>query len=539
MNNFLEFIEEDIKTKEIIIANLPTRTKTDIKKYNATLDTMINKYSEYHQGVKAYLASKLRSFMIKKTDTGVDHLTKEIEELERVRFLLNPTNTYIEKMGFDALLYKINHYYDLNFKSLTNIISEYLNKFNAAGISLTAQDFNYTIYVNEYMTVFLEMYNKKLDKSDKVDKIFENIYWVNPEIVEHIELNFRKLIKKYRRNFNNYIVKLQQNVKVKHNINNYQDCLIKLKSLYVDLLLIDKETIDDIVSLSKSGQINISNYFEDSKFRNLTYTNLTIDPVDLQDNATMKKLYHTLEKLKITIEEYSAYIQFLPLINYFKKVYEKQIPSGKITNTKLKSIESKINVLETKLERINRQIFSGRIGFLKLSNEHSIKQLKLTSVSLAKELYELYKNYNQEYFNSQVLNSLNKQMTVSDLLHLYYSFDFFKKTAIKEVYALDNYDDIVKMSESFDLYAMNLTNVISSGILIFEPNETDKVIINKYRFDNINLSEDELQEDELPVLLEKIKFLLRINTIESSSITVEKIWFITQVNKIITESDSN
>ena len=91
MNNFLEFIEEDIKTKEVLIANMPIRTKTDIKKYNVALDTMITTYSQYHQGVKSYLASKLRSFLIPKVDNGVAKLTKEIEELERVRFLLNPT----------------------------------------------------------------------------------------------------------------------------------------------------------------------------------------------------------------------------------------------------------------------------------------------------------------------------------------------------------------------------------------------------------------------------------------------------------------
>lgn len=539
MNNFLEFIEEDIKTKEVLIANMPIRTKTDIKKYNAALDTMITTYSQYHQGVKSYLASKLRSFLIPKVDNGVAKLTKEIEELERVRFLLNPTNTYVEKIGFDVLLYEIHHYYELNFKSLDSIVSRFLNKFQVAGINLTASDFTYTVYVNEYMSAYLEMHQKQNKKSEKVDKIFENIYWVNPEIVEQIELNFRKLIKKHRRTFNNYIVKLQHNAKIKHNINNYSDCLAKLKSLYVDLLLINKETISDIVELSKSGLINISNYFEDSKFRNLTYENLTIDPINLKDSNVMNKLYDTLEKLKTTIEEYHSYLTFLPLFNRFQKEYQKSIPSGKVTNTKLKSVESKINVLETKLERLNRQITSGRVGIFKLSNEHAIKQLKMSSITMAKELHELYKTYDQEYFNNQVFSYLTKQMTVTDILHLYYSFDFFKKKVIKEVYALDNYDDITKMSESFDLYAMNLTNVISSGILVFETNETDKIIINKYRFDNINLNEDELQEDEIPVLLEKIKFLLRIHIIETSPITVEKIWFITQVNKIINENDPN
>jgi hypothetical protein len=117
-----------------------------------------------------------------------------------LRFILNPSNTFFEKMGFDNLLFEISNYYDFNFNSLNEIINRFLDKFELAGITISNHDFDYTCYVHEYMTSFLEVRNKKSENYDEVSEIFEKIYWVNPEIIEHIELNFRKLIKKHEKN---------------------------------------------------------------------------------------------------------------------------------------------------------------------------------------------------------------------------------------------------------------------------------------------------------------------------------------------------
>ena len=38
MNNFLDFILKDIETKTNILSALPTKTKTNKKKYNTTID---------------------------------------------------------------------------------------------------------------------------------------------------------------------------------------------------------------------------------------------------------------------------------------------------------------------------------------------------------------------------------------------------------------------------------------------------------------------------------------------------------------------
>ena len=74
-------------------------------------------------------------------------------------------------MNFDDLFYQISNYKDFNFVSLNKIISEFINKFELVNIRLTKDDFDYTFYVNEFMTSFL---NKKF-KSKNYDHITKNI----------------------------------------------------------------------------------------------------------------------------------------------------------------------------------------------------------------------------------------------------------------------------------------------------------------------------------------------------------------------------
>jgi hypothetical protein len=259
-----------------------------------------------------------------------------------------------------------------------------------------------------------------------------------------------------------------------------------------------------------------------------------IDSLNLGDKSVMDKFYESLEKLRANIEEYGSYIKFTPLFDDFKNEYKNQIPTDdKNSNeSNIKNIESQINDKEAKLEKTNKRIFGGGLGFFESKSEDTLKKLKIEAVKQAKELHALYKVYDQEYFKDKVLSMLNSSLTIFDLLHLYYSFDYFKKMVIKKVFNITTYDEITKYSDNFDLFAMNPTNIIINGVAVFEENNLAKVIINKYRLDNINLNEENLNPDDLKPLLDKVELLLRIKVIEESSTTVEKIWFMAQVEKI-------
>jgi len=535
MNNFLEFINKDIEAKKTLINSLPTKTKTNKKKFNENILSIEEKYKEYQLNIKNYLLAKSRSFELKEESDDKEKLNEKVVALEHVKFLLNPSNTYFEKMGFDSLLYQINNYYVFNFKSLNEIINGFLDKFELAGIFLQSDDFNYTCYVHEYMTSFLEVRYKKVKGYDKTSEIFEQIYWVNPEIIEHIELNFRKLIKKNEKKFNAYILKLQKEVMEKNRVQNYAYCLEKLQATYIDLNIDSKETVFEIVNLAKDLKIDIEHFLPDNKVRKAAYDSLISENIDVTNNGEMEKICTALEKLKINIEEYNNYLEFKPLFNDFREQYEKLIPddSKKVEYKGLKEIESQINSKEEELEKINKKIFGGKPGFFEFKTDNDLKRLKIESVYKAKELYELYKKYDQEYFKDRVMMILNRTLSISDLLNLYYSFDYFKKLAIQKVYNITNYDEIIKYSENFDLFAMNPTNIIITGVPIFEESNIARVIANRYRLNNIKIEEFDLSQENLNTIINKILLISRIHKITTSDTTIDKVWFMVQVEKII------
>lgn len=532
MDNFLDFILKDIDAKKTIDSTAPTKTKTNRRQLYETLENIEGKYRDYQKNIRNYLMAKEKSLTIKDEDDELIHKRERIKNLEEVRALLNPSNTYFEKMGFDLLLYQINNYYVFNFNSLNKIINGFLEKFEQAGILLQSEDFDYTCYVHEYMTSFLEVYYKKSSNYNKVSEVFEQIYYLNPEIIGHIELNFRKLIEKNKHKFIHHISKLQKEAVDRNMVRDYDSCVSELKSLYNEVSFSKEKSISEIIELAKDGSIDIDQYLEDSKVRKTAFETVIADGIDYHNKEDMEDICTSLEKLEENIEEYNYYLEFLPLIKDFKDEYIKIVSDTTRSEYKgLREIRDTINKKEDELARINRKIFGGKTGFFDFKSGDP-KTLKIESIYKAKELYELYKIYDQEYFKDKVMLILDKTLSIADLLNLYYSFDYFKKLAIKRVFNTKSYEEVVSYSEKFDRFARNPNNVVMPGVLVFEESNIVRVIANKYRLNNIKIQEEDLAQNNLSNLMNKISLILRVCLIENSSSSIEKIWFITQVNKI-------
>lgn len=533
MDNFLDFILKDIDAKKTIDSTAPTKTKTNRRQLYETLENIEGKYRDYQKNIRNYLMAKEKSLTIKDEDDELIHKRERIKNLEEVRALLNPSNTYFEKMGFDLLLYQINNYYVFNFNSLNKIINGFLEKFEQAGILLQSEDFDYTCYVHEYMTSFLEVYYKKSSNYNKVSEVFEQIYYLNPEIIGHIELNFRKLIEKNKHKFIHHISKLQKEAVDRNMVRDYDSCVSELKSLYNEVSFSKEKSISEIIELAKDGSIDIDQYLEDSKVRKTAFETVIADGIDYHNKEDMEDICTSLEKLEENIEEYNYYLEFLPLIKDFKDEYIKIVSDTTRSEYKgLREIRDTINKKEDELARINRKIFGGKTGFFDFKSGDP-KTLKIESIYKAKELYELYKIYDQEYFKDKVMLILDKTLSIADLLNLYYSFDQFKKLEIQKVYNITDYNDIISYSERFDSFAKNPMNIIVTGISVFDEVPIQKIIVNKYRLNNINIVEGDLNPENVNVLLNKILLIIRVWKIEHGSTTIDKIWFMVNVDQLI------
>ena len=537
-NNFLNFIEEDISTKKTLISTLPLRTKTNKKNYNAKIEEIQEKYKTYKEYLKKYIASQSKKYDIPQEVKNLDKLSEELTNLEHIRFVLNNINTYYEKMGFDSLIYEISNYYNFQFDSLNRIINSFLDKFLLIKVVLSSKDFDYNCYVNDYMKAFLEVRDSKKKDYTEVSKIFENIYWQDPDLISHIELNFRKLIKKYSSRFSKYIIDLQRKLKSENDIKNYKDCYEKLKNKYIELTTKEQENVSDILILAKSGKIDMADYLNDAKARTQAFSSIALDTIDFSSGDSKMHFYENIYKLKLNLIEYKNYRQFIPLIDDFRKSYEKHLSSeSKDVDNKIKEIEKTISAKEKKLNSINKKIFKSSFSLFNRKSDNKI--LKQESLNICKELYSLYKDYDNEYFKSKILHNLGNSLTISDLLNLYYSFDYYKKDSIRRVFDLKDYESLIKMSDEFDIFAMNPTNVVMKGTPLFEYSNVSKIIVNKYRLSKLNIEDEDLDLNNIDTLLEKLELLLRINKIESSNSSVEKLWFVVKSQNIINEENND
>lgn len=533
MNNFYEFINKDIEGKKEQISALPLRTKTNKKKYNETLDTIMKKYNGYKDCVYKYLSVKAKT-LIKFSDKEENsELNARIQELKYVQDILNPYNTYVEKFGFDSLLYQLSCFNNLNFKSLNIIINEFLNRFEKAGIVLTVDNFDYTVYVKQYMEAFLEIRKEEQKDYSKISKVFEEIYWSNPELIQHIDLNFRKLLRKYSSQFKLYLNNLVKVEKSKLNFNNYEDCCNKLVSAMIEYNSKNLENIYDIVKLSIDGSIDIEHYNPENKNRIAAFGSLLGDKFDLSNKDKVNRLCGDLNKLKSNLLEYSKYITFKALIDDFKDQFKEFTDSkgNKGKADELRVLESKIIKAEAELDRMNKMIVSGKKSLFTTLNKVDIKNLKIDSVLKANSIYQLYKDYENEYYKSKLKNAIFNNMSAQDVLMLLSSFDYFKKISIQKVYEPESYDELIKICEEFNLFARNPLNSIMEGILIFGDFDIARIISTKYRLSDIKLDEDSLNEDNLKSLINKINIIVRSFIIDDSDISIEKIRFVTKVNK--------
>lgn len=226
MDNFLKYVEEDIKSKKLLLSSMPIKTKTNKRNYNKKIEEISTTYSDYEKIIKKYMVVKSKSYEVADTK-NTQKITEQIAIFENIRFILNPLNTYFEKMGFDSLFHQLGNSKEINFNSLNTIFNEFIDKFEMVNIKLDKEDFNYTYYVNQFMSVVLDSRLKRETTNNHLTETFESLYWENPQLISHVGLNFKKLIRKNEKKFIDYVNKLKEEIHTKNNID-YEICLTRL-----------------------------------------------------------------------------------------------------------------------------------------------------------------------------------------------------------------------------------------------------------------------------------------------------------------------
>ena len=498
----IEKVKEHINSVQENINILPLETKSDIAKYKSYINDNIKEYTELKTSVLQEINNRYLA-IIKTAHNDID--LPKIKDLDINRIRLNYNNiSILDRLNLDYLLYKLSRYYQDDLANTNKIILEIIAILKKYGVELTANDFNYTIYVNEYMKVLLSNYGNKT----MIHNVFDKIYWKCPYLLTEICLNFKYIIISKLNTLNNAIKS------IKDNTDNY---LIQYRSDIDKLNEFRQTNHNYLLNQVINKEINY-NDFEESNIKKLKQRLL----IDSEGPHNLENLLD----LNNILMEYSEYLNYLFIIEDYKKV-SNDIPSFKgLYEAKLKEIK----ILEQKLFNYNKKISNN--GLFKLS-ENKISVLLNEQNTIIEELDNKYKELDELSIKKELFDNINKNSTIYDILLIasgnYNYFAKLLKIQNDEVTVDTINEKLMNLRSYLIKTQFNIINNvnINSNINIVQ------MITDRYKLVNINLSEDNLSKDNILKTMDNVFTLINYYNLTNVNITYDLMKYIFNCKKIV------
>ena len=253
-----EEIANLIEANKEVLSTLPKINEKNVQEYKNKIDEIYKEYDKYREEIYKILSGRYEDFIDIEENKEEEDIKRRIKTIEDVLYLLSDEKNSYEKMELDKNIYKLSRYYKENLDNVNTQIQECIKDFSVIGINLQIEDFDYSIYVSEYMETFLKEYYEGDINSTELKSKFEEIYWKCPDIIMHIELNLRNIYIKNQSIIDKFFEKEKQEL-----LKQWQKTPEEIKSKYLEL----KEQADRLQETNKKyvleqlldGKINAKN----------------------------------------------------------------------------------------------------------------------------------------------------------------------------------------------------------------------------------------------------------------------------------------
>ncbi len=513
MNKFEEEIEK-IKVEKEILEVLPRNNIRNIKKTYEKYEEIHNEFLEKRENIIKEIEKRFYKEKNVEKNNDIQKLELKINKIEEKLIFLNNITTSYEKIGISENIHNLKYFYMKDLNLVNQNILECIEKFKKIGIVLTAEDFTYNKYVNDYLKVFFE--NIKDLTSSNIKEVFEKVYWKCPEIITYIELNIRYLFFKNEKKIEKiYEEQNQKNIKDKNNI------LEEYNVLKYELR--EKRILDQTVIIEAflSGELNSKDYTKEKLLMDLSKF-ISKDILDELNETQIEDLVLEMIKFQETLKEYKIYSKYKFIIDNVHDVYKKKEHNKKIYEKLKKEISKK----EIKVLKLNKK------GLFKKSEEK--KLTKQTAIVLEiKDLYDKLDKYKVYY---KIETKINDNSTLFDLLYLGSSFYDYMFDCISEFNKEILEDEIKLMIEELIFAIKDINYNIINNITINENKNIIHIIKDKYQLSNITISKEELDEantDNLDNLIISLKKYECYYNVIKNKIDSKEINELYEFNKII------
>ena len=471
-------IDDKIALSQEVLAAIPKNTPENKKVYI----TEVNKiYAEYQvENLEIIEELKQRRTIFEKSIKTEQVPEFNFEELRYQLKIMSPVNTPYEKLGIDVIIEKLDDSSSTNFSEINKSIFKLIKIFNQVGIQLTSKDFYYNKYQNLYMSAVLN--TKEGEDPQSLKTYFENYYWKNPNIIKDIKYNFKSLYHQNVKSFNKYINNLQ------NEINKTKEQITKE---YLRLI-VEKETF-----FNKSKKFHVDSFVNGTQRIN-DYSKININKIGEEliegDILEYSRIIHNFND---TLKEYKNYLYFKPVLDKIKE----NINSN--ASQKKKAAESSNKLKEIiKLEAKLKQL---------------IKKDKGGSYEYTQKIHDLYQEYDQLYYKEKLLDNVNAHSKIIDAIYFLVSyFSYYLKIA-SEIRSSEGIEEPINAASEQEkllkLYFNPYADLVNNFYFLKEY-DIERIIIDKYKLDNIKLEGIIFDEEIIDNLIDKTNIICNYYNIE-------------------------
>ena len=544
MTSTKDKLVKQIDVDKEVLSILPKNNKKNLNAYKDKCNEIKLTYENDLLNLVLEIKSRSIKFESLKENPQIEEYEDELAKYNRLR-VLNHYVTSFEKMELDQLLYVLRKFYDNNLDSIENSIISCLNKFKEVGIILTSNDFDYSSYTKEYMDALLK---SQKDPSINLKETFENIYWKCPDIILHIEQNFRSIYLRHTKEIDKYYINIEKQVLSELEANSVEEAFEKYKELQNKY--IECKSCDDLTILNKflNEEYLVKDYepviIESIRRKLLNSGNADLNHLDEFENKFYKiennnfEFNNNIVKLKDSLYEYKYYQTYKFILDKVKEIYNNEEKYDITYNQILKNIkklESELFKLNKKLERRKKhkgilfKLFQGKKKKLE-SNNDDLNKLIIDLKQAYKDL-EINKTY------KIIKSSLKNDSTIYDALLLSSYFFTFLATELKNQFGEITIDEINQRINKFKEYLDYPNIILINNTSITQDKDLGLVIKDKYNLCNINLTTEDLDLNNIDKLMDSVNVLYNENNIRKSNLSFEDIKFYIQAKSILEKND--
>ena len=505
-----EMLEKIDSIKEVL-STMPVNNEKNKEKYKQKLVELQEEYIKYEKTLEKELNARYEELSNLEKSNDIDVLAGRLATIEDVLYLLEDEKTSYQKMELDKSVYRIGKFYKENLENVNIQIYECLQKFEKVGIKLSAQDFDYSIYVTQYMEVFFkEIENKELH-SEKLRATFEEIYWKCPDIILHIELNIRSIYLSKQQVIDKYFEKEKQELIKKWSKEPDGICktYLELKKQKLEKEATDKKMLVDKFQNGLKPQ-----EYETDKIKQKCQEIMEIDDEkDIKANTF---------KFINSLYEYKGAMKFSFLVKDIKTIYDGKGNYKKAYNETKKKIET----LEKKMKKNSKET-----GLFKKKSPSQEKIKKQNDMIL--ELKQMYKQLDQDEFALEVEEHLSDTSTLEDALNLANSHYYYMATCQIKNDKTITQEQIEETIESLTEFLRSPYHTIINNMPFTQEKDIAMIIKDRYKLMNFKIEKEDISPENVDSIIATLEQIEMSFYIQEAGIKIEELEELEMLKKVL------